>query len=169
MHPYDHPLFLHFIVYFNDNEDYFECHEVLEEYWKSQPGFSKEHPLTGYILLSTGFYHWRRGNAAGAKRTLHKALRRFREMPEQFQQYKEQIAFGQLTVLLEERLALLEAGQTFRPFKLPVSAGLEEKALRAKTELTLLPKNSAAVIDKHMLRDRPHILSKRQEKKKGRY
>ena len=35
MHPYHHPLFVNFIVYFNSNQDYFECHEVLEEYWKS--------------------------------------------------------------------------------------------------------------------------------------
>ena len=65
MHPYHHPLFVNFIVYFNENQDYFECHEVLEEYWKSLPDGGKEHPLTAYILLATGMYHWRRGNTTG--------------------------------------------------------------------------------------------------------
>ena len=52
MHPHQHPLFVNFIVYFNENQDYFECHEVLEEYWKSLPdGCTKDHPLTAYILL----------------------------------------------------------------------------------------------------------------------
>ena len=34
MHPLFHPLFVDYCAYFNGNEDYFECHEVLEEYWK---------------------------------------------------------------------------------------------------------------------------------------
>ncbi|MER2115318.1 MAG: DUF309 domain-containing protein, partial [Solibacillus isronensis] len=34
MHPLFHPLFIDYCAYFNGNNDYFECHEVLEEYWK---------------------------------------------------------------------------------------------------------------------------------------
>ena len=37
MKPLYNPLFVKFIVYFNENQDFFECHEVLEEYWKEFP------------------------------------------------------------------------------------------------------------------------------------
>ena len=73
MKPLYNPLFVKFIVYFNENQDFFECHEVLEEYWKLSPDRTKEHPLVGYILLSTAMYHWRRGNTTGADRTIKKA------------------------------------------------------------------------------------------------
>ena len=77
MHPYHHPLFVNFIVYFNSNQDYFECHEVLEEYWKSIPDSDKDHPLTAYILLATGMYHWRRGNKPEHPVHFNKAMTKF--------------------------------------------------------------------------------------------
>lgn len=167
MHPYYHPLFLHFIVYFNDNQDYFECHEVLEEYWKMQENFSKEHPLTGYILLATGLYHWRRGNLTGAERTLNKALARFRQIPERYVDYKEEVAVDQVIHSIETSLAGVRSDSPFTAFPLPVSPDLAKEAEAAKMMLRLLPKDSAAVIHKHMQRDRSDILLQREEKKKG--
>ncbi|RKJ17377.1 DUF309 domain-containing protein, partial [Butyricicoccus sp. 1XD8-22] len=60
MHSLFHPLFVQYFTYFNGNKDYFECHEVLEEYWKILAPGDKKHPLVGYIQLATGMYHWRR-------------------------------------------------------------------------------------------------------------
>ncbi|PID16628.1 hypothetical protein CSV63_01705 [Sporosarcina sp. P34] len=167
MHPYYHPLFLQFIVYFNDNQDYFECHEVLEEYWKEQENFSKDHPLTGYILMATGLYHWRRGNTAGASRTLNKAITRFREMPVQFDSYQEEVSIDELIMQLEHCLTRIESGKDFYTFPLPISQQLEIEAEKYKPQIVLLPKNSASVIHKHMHRDRSDILLQREEKKKG--
>ena len=93
MHPHHHPLFVNFIVYFNENQDYFECHEVLEEYWKSLPDGGKEHPLTAYILLATGMYHWRRGNPTGAIRTINKALKKFQQFNLQKPSYRREIDY----------------------------------------------------------------------------
>lgn len=167
MHPYYHPLFLQFIVYFNDNQDYFECHEVLEEYWKEQENFSKDHPLTGYILMATGLYHWRRGNTVGASRTLNKAITRFREMPVQFDDYLEEVSIDEIIIQLEHCLTRIELGEYFYTFQLPISSELEVEAEKSKSLIVLLPKNSASVIHKHMQRDRTDILLQREEKKKG--
>lgn len=167
MHPYYHPLFLQFIVYFNDNQDYFECHEVLEEYWKEQENFSKDHPLTGYILMSTGLYHWRRGNTAGAARTLQKAITRFSQMPVQFGNYLEEVAVDEIIDNLENCLKCIETGDDFYTFQLPISPQLQVEAEKFKPSLALLPKNSASVIHKHIQRDRSDIISQREEKKKG--
>ena len=73
MHPLFHPLFVEFCAYFNTHEDYFECHEVLEEYWKDYAPGERIHPLVGYVQLATGMYHYRRGNTVGAARILAKA------------------------------------------------------------------------------------------------
>lgn len=167
MHPYYHPLFLQFIVYFNNNQDYFECHEVLEEYWKEQNNFSKDHPLTAYILMSTGLYHWRRGNTVGASRTLQKAIRRFQQMPVQFADYLEEVAIDGIIDDLENCLQCIEAGDEFRSFQLPISPPLQVEAEKAMPQLALLPKNSASVIHKHIQRDRSDIILQREEKKKG--
>ncbi|PIC65509.1 hypothetical protein CSV79_00065 [Sporosarcina sp. P13] len=166
MHPYYHPHFLHFIVYFNDNQDYFECHEVLEEYWKGQQDFSKEHPLTGYILMATGLYHWRRGNIKGATRTLRNALCRFQQMPAIYSDYKKEVAVDQVIQQLEKSLDRIESGECFTAFPLPISTALQHAA-ENEQPMQLLPKNSAAVIHKHMQRDRSDILLQREEKKKG--
>ncbi|MDV6377637.1 DUF309 domain-containing protein [Sporosarcina sp. GW1-11] len=166
MHPYYHPHFLHFIVYFNDNQDYFECHEVLEEYWKEQQNFSKEHPLTGYILMATGLYHWRRGNIKGATRTLRNALRRFQQMPDRYSDYKKEVAVDQVIQQLENALDRIDSGKCFTAFSLPISPALQHAA-EHEQPMRLLPKNSAAVIHKHMQRDRSDILLQREEKKKG--
>lgn len=167
MHPYYHPLFLQFIVYFNDNQDYFECHEVLEEYWKEQENFSKDHPLTGYILMATGLYHWRRGNTAGASRTLKKAITRFRQMPVQFGDYLEEVAIDDIISKLEYCLESIKSNDEFHAFQLPISPRLQVAADHTKPSIALLPKNSASVIHKHMQRDRSDILLQREEKKKG--
>lgn len=167
MHPYYHPLFLQFIVYFNDNQDYFECHEVLEEYWKEQENFSKDHPLTAYILMATGLYHWRRGNTAGATRTLNKAIRRFRQMPVHFDDYQEEVAIDTIISNLEHCVKCIELSEGFYTFPLPISQELQIAAEKSKPSIVLLPKNSASVIHKHMQRDRSDILLQREEKKKG--
>ena len=91
MKPLYNPLFVKFIVYFNENQDFFECHEVLEEYWKLIPDRTKEHPLVGYILLSTAMYHWRRGNTIGAGRTILKAISRLEKITKEHPSFSDGI------------------------------------------------------------------------------
>lgn len=166
MHPYHHPLFIHFIVYFNRNQDYFECHEVLEEYWKSIPRADKEHPLTAFILLATGLYHWRRGNFKGAIRTLVKAEKRMLAFPPLFRQ---EIDFEQLSHDLKQTIEAVRAEKPFSAFPLLLYSGtLHTSATKAASQLDLLPAGSNAIIHKHMLRDRTDILISRQKKKRGR-
>ena len=168
MHPYHHPLFCKFIVYFNENQDYFECHEVLEDYWKSIPGYTKEHPLTAFILLATGMYHWRRDNHNGAYRTMLKAERRMLDFTSHSELYIEEINFKLLLQDLQHALENVKSGLRFVPFKIDISSHtLKRLVENSPVQLELLPADSDAVIHKHMLRDRTDILAER-EKKKGR-
>ncbi|MFS0687951.1 DUF309 domain-containing protein [Sporosarcina sp. 179-K 8C2 HS] len=167
MHPYHHPLFLNFIVYFNRNQDYFECHEVLEEYWKSIPNYTKDHPLTAFILLSTGLYHWRRGNVHGAHRTVVKAANRMQDFSTFDARYTEALDYRQLVQDTERVISNMEKGEAFSPFTiLLTSASLQRSVDEIASSMDLLPADSDAVIHKHMLRDRSDILAEREKKKR---
>nr|WP_255723317.1 DUF309 domain-containing protein [Sporosarcina sp. ACRSL] len=167
MHPYEHPLFLNFIVYFNKNQDYFECHEVLEEYWKSIPNYTKDHPLTAFILLSTGLYHWRRGNMDGAYRTLVKAEKRMREIRKLDVRYTVAIDFKKLVHDTEQSVRLVKNSEPFSPFPIALtSVSLQRSVEELASSMNLLPVGSDAVIHKHMLRDRSDILAEREKKKR---
>lgn len=169
MHPYHHPLFVNFIIYFNSNQDYFECHEVLEEYWKSIPDSDKDHPLTAFILLATGMYHWRRGNIPGASRTLNKAMTKFPTFLVKYPIYTEEIDFDLLVYDVTKAVNRLEQDLPFDSFPITIlSVKITDLAIKLEQSMTLLPYGSDAVIHKHMLRDRSDILREREEKKKGR-
>jgi predicted metal-dependent hydrolase len=57
---------------FNDGE-FFRCHEVLEEAWKSEDGPRRQF-LQALIHVAVGFYHSQRGNPAGAVGQLRKGM-----------------------------------------------------------------------------------------------
>lgn len=51
---------------FNE-EDFFECHEVLEELWSEQQGESKKF-VQGLIQAAVGLFHFGNENFGGAKK-----------------------------------------------------------------------------------------------------
>ncbi|MFC4411002.1 DUF309 domain-containing protein [Chungangia koreensis] len=161
MHPLLHPLFIKYIEYFNGERDYFECHEVLEEYWKEVDPGNKDHPLVAWIQLATGLYHWRRNNFSGAKRMLEKShLKMFRQQGSEF---FAGIDLEHLLSDISRSLKAVEKREAFIPFKLQLSTSffgdgvdtaiLDEKFREAE---------SKSLIHKHMRRDRSHILQERQ-------
>lgn len=72
------PLYVAFLVYFNRDRDYFECHEVMEELW-----LAKGHdPLyKGLLQVAVGLFHFRYGNVMGAWKMLCSAAERLRPYP----------------------------------------------------------------------------------------
>lgn len=156
MNPLHHPYFVKFIVYFNENQDFFECHEVLEEYWKSIPNRTKDHPLVSYILLATSLYHWRRDNKVGALRTIVKVNNRFEKMATIYPAYTTSLQFAKLLEQIRLTKELISNDKPFRTFKIesrhPI---LDLKVEEMTSTLELLPSNSDAIIHKHILRNRP--------------
>ncbi|WP_343221975.1 DUF309 domain-containing protein [Paenibacillus tritici] len=56
------PLYLAYLIYFNRDRDYFECHEVLEELWLEK----QRDPLYKALLqVAVGLYHFRNNNVRG--------------------------------------------------------------------------------------------------------
>jgi predicted metal-dependent hydrolase len=58
-----------------NNGEFFVCHEVLEEAWTQERG-PRRLFLQAIIHVAVGLYHCQRGNPAGAKGQLGKALRK---------------------------------------------------------------------------------------------
>lgn len=165
MHPLFHPLFIKYIVYFNEHQDYFECHEVLEEYWKDIAPNDKTHPLTAWILLATGMYHWRRGNSSGANRSLSNAQKRFsltKNSP-----FYEGINMTDLHVSLSQSIKLVKHAAPFQAFTLTLD--LNELQAKTKSQDMPTPLTGNELIHKHMLRDRSEILKAREEKRRNRH
>lgn len=159
--------YIQYLVHFHGDRDYFECHEILEEYWKELPDGNKQSIWVGFILLAVSNYHYRRQNAIGAERTLQKAITILRN------QQKSPIQLGldlpKLLLCLEKRLVDIQAKQPYQSFNLPI---IDEKLLNLCLSSTAAMgltwgKDSnlrqIAIIDRHKLRDRSEVINQRHQ------
>nr|WP_209851262.1 DUF309 domain-containing protein [Paenibacillus sediminis] len=72
------PLYVDFLVYFNRDQDYFECHEVLEELWlkKGRPPIYK-----GLLQVAVALFHFRNNNIHGARKMMAGAAAKLADYP----------------------------------------------------------------------------------------
>ncbi|MUT65367.1 DUF309 domain-containing protein [Paenibacillus sp. NEAU-GSW1] len=68
--------YFRYLLEYHATRDFFECHELLEEYWKEHPDDPRSELWVGLIQLAVGHYHLRRGNSAGARKIYANALKR---------------------------------------------------------------------------------------------
>lgn len=156
---YLHPLYVDYFAYFNKNQDYFECHEVLEEYWKTLAPGDKSHVLVGLVQLATGMYHWRRGNTTGARRILIKAVRCLQAQAQH--ELLSVVHTESLQNNLTQALQQLEQGAPFAPFTIR----LTNEALQTRVDAKTVPTYTADYLqNKHALRDRSEVLEARAAK-----
>lgn len=160
MHPMYNPSFVQFLTYFNGNEDYFECHEVLEEYWKDIAPRQRKHILVGLIQLATGMYHWRRGNFKGASTILKKSRHSIIEHASS--PYLEKLDVAQLLVQIENAEKSILDQQDFRSFPISITdSSLNNIVLTEIEDLIVL--DASFIMNKHKLRDRSEVLQERAD------
>ncbi|CAM4210730.1 DUF309 domain-containing protein [Paenibacillus tarimensis] len=76
MSDYPEP-YLEYLIQFHAVRDYFECHELLEEYWKTIPAEEKGREVwVGLIQIAVAQYHLRRRNASGALKMFEQSAKR---------------------------------------------------------------------------------------------
>ncbi|WP_088007924.1 DUF309 domain-containing protein [Indiicoccus explosivorum] len=163
MHPLRHPLFIRFLIHFNYEQDYFECHEVGEEYWKMTAPKDKMHPLTGWIQLAVGMYHWRRSNYPGALRSFIRAKNKLRDAGE----WTDGIDSTELIRLTQEAVDAVTAREPFQSFLIPVKG--RELAAQLRRQIEETPPEDIDLhylTHKHRLRDRTSIIALREQKKR---
>jgi predicted metal-dependent hydrolase len=101
---------LHGIRLFNQRE-FFVCHEVLEEIWRPARG-PRRYFLQSVIHLAVGFYHFERGNKAGAVRQLRKGLRKLAGYLPACENIDTALLYRESL----ERLETIQHGRTFAAF-----------------------------------------------------
>lgn len=168
--------YIDFLVHFHGDRDYFECHEILEDYWKKVDKANKHSIWVGFILLAVANYHYRRNNLTGAIRTLKKAS--FILAKDDLQLEKLGLNSNALRKMLSNQLANMKTNIPYKSLQLPlIDATLarmcKQRALDkgfvwgATSDLA-----EKSIIHRHTLRDRSDVIKEREQqllKKKRKY
>jgi len=158
--------YIQFLVHFNGDRDYFECHELLEEYWKESNDKKKDSIWVGFILLAVSRYHHRRGNFKGAKRTLEKAIKIL-----SLQENSSSIMGlepNDLFALLSKILSDIDKGAQYQSINLPVKDPVLLQACITECEKKgfiwgHVSSVANSIVHRHKLRDRSKVIEERQE------
>jgi len=119
--------YVRFLAHYQGDRDFFECHELLEEYWKAHPESKFRNEWVGLIQAAVGMYHYRRGNVAGAAKSFEGALRR--SSPERLRELG--VDADAWLARIAETLRAARAGEPYRDVDLPIAdAALEAEAKR---------------------------------------
>jgi predicted metal-dependent hydrolase len=164
--------YVQFLVHFHGNRDYFECHEILEEYWKESNDTQKDSIWVGFIQLAVSRYHHRRGNFNGAQRTLKKAIRilSLKANGLIIQGLDVNVLFPLLTKLIGE----IEKEECYQSINLPViDPTLLNACIKRCEELGFIWGESSnledeSIVHRHKLRDRTMVIEERMESLRNR-
>lgn len=161
--------YVEFLVHYHGTRDYFECHEIMEEYWKQETNSLQRKAWLALIKSAVAAYHERRGNTAGAAKMWDSALRNVRDRESVFSLGLDRDAYERL---LSERLAsCTEARHTaFRDPNLPITdESLLERCIIRCGELGVSwgapSTNDPELIHKHTRRDRADVINERERQK----
>jgi predicted metal-dependent hydrolase len=159
--------YLEYLIYFQAERDYFECHEVMEEHWKEHPGDPLSVAFVGLIQLAVGLYHQRRGNRAGSVKMLQSALKHL--TPEDIASLG--MDSDVLREMIADRVDRLKAGlpAEFVDMDLPILDPLLLEQCQQECLKRVLvwsrPSDcgNEQLIHKHKLRDRSQVIEERNE------
>lgn len=164
LYPYPETFIAYLAEYFG-SRDYFECHELMEELWKSEKGEPQEGCWLVLVRIAVAQYHARRGNAAGALKLFAKAARELDPSA------MERIGLdgGRLASMMRERLSEWRGpgGVRYADFELPLAdARLLQSAQALARERgwswgTPGDRVAAEVIHRHLTRDRSEVVAAR--------
>ncbi|SDC45163.1 hypothetical protein SAMN02799630_00292 [Paenibacillus sp. UNCCL117] len=159
--------YVQYLIYFHADRDYFECHEVLEEYWKEHPEDPRGGAYVVLIQIAVASYHERRGRRSGAAKMLQGAVERLARTS------LAPLGLDQEETLarLEKRLRELEAGdKPFEDLNLPIAdpelLDLCREQCRGRADWERpSPMEDLFLLNKHTLRDRSGVIAERLRQK----
>ncbi|MFC5467672.1 DUF309 domain-containing protein [Cohnella suwonensis] len=158
--------YVDYLAEYYGSRDYFECHEIMEEYWKEHPDSPQLSSWLVFIRIAVCLYHARRGNWKGAAKLMGKAA-----------QEADAEQFGKLGMdgaKLKEALrsaaqAWSEPNAEYADIELPiVDAALRQAAIDRCGELGYSwgirgEEAGEDVIHRHLTRDRTEVVRARAE------
>ncbi|WP_308634369.1 DUF309 domain-containing protein [Paenibacillus silvisoli] len=158
-----------FLYEFHATRDYFECHELLEEYWKEHQGDPLGPTWVGLIQLAVGSYHHRRKNDRGALKMLRQSRERLTA-----QRLDELGIDGEaLLMLIDAKIAAIESMEPYTDLNIPfVDTELLARGMQiaqADGYLWGAPSRmDEQLIHRHTLRDRSDVIAAREAAAKAR-
>jgi uncharacterized protein len=159
--------FIHYLYHFHVDRDYFECHEILEEFWKEETKQQKDSIWVGLILLAVANYHHRRNNFPGATRTLEKAI----TILDSKKESTAKLGFDveELLNLLSSHKTRLKNQKQYQSYSLPIHLSNKELSrCFSQTEISIMNWGKESdlcnerLIHRHKLRDRTDVIAERQ-------
>lgn len=156
-----------YLFYFHCLRDYFECHEVLEEFWKEQPNHSREDHWVGLIQIAVALYHHRRGNFNGAKKMMNNAISNLSKKTKEIE--KLGLDSMQLIGILQKHSQKIENKLQYESINLPIKDDHLMQICYDMAEKQNLNWGSASdlsnvyLVNKHTLRDRSDVIETRKE------
>lgn len=158
--------YLDYLYHFHCDRDYFECHEVLEEYWKEKDAAQREIHWVGLIQVAVGLYHHRRGNFKGALRMLQNAHSIIGNESAAINSLG--LDSRELVILLEERIDCVGKGKPYNSFNLPIVDPQLQLSCEAMAKKSSMPWGAASdlldgsLVNRHTLRDRSEVIAERR-------
>ncbi|WP_159883364.1 DUF309 domain-containing protein [Paenibacillus puerhi] len=159
--------YVSYLVYFHAERDYFECHEVLEEYWKEHPEDPNSEAYVVLIQIAVASYHERRGRRGGAAKMLAGAVERMKRT-----------SLAPLGLDHEETLQRMErrlqelrgAEREFTDLNLPIAdlgllTACRERCRTMEDWEKPSPMDDIFLVNKHTLRDRSGVIAERLKQK----
>lgn len=152
--------YIDYLYEFHVTRDYFECHEILEEYWKKDPPGNRKIYWVGFIQMAVAFYHYRRKNFTGARKLMNKTIAVFEI---------EKNAINALGIDCEELLKRLrdsakniEAYVPYHSISLPFSDPHIPGLYLSKGYCKNNNGVTSYLIHKHFMRDRSDVIKERK-------
>lgn len=157
--------YIAYLVEFHATRDYFECHELLEEYWKGHPNDGKGEIWVGLIQMAVGQYHERRGNLRGAARMYRQALDKLRVSE------VEPLGLDKASLVEQLKARIETAASGMRDYKdmelSLIHEPLKEQCMKLCEQQGLTwgipsPMGDESVIHRHLKRDRSEVIAARE-------
>ncbi|WP_338451744.1 DUF309 domain-containing protein [Niallia oryzisoli] len=161
--------YIDFLVHFHGDRDYFECHEILEEYWKKVDSNNKNSVWVGLIQLAVANYHHRRGNFNGALRTLQKALKIISSNEVLIQN----LGLHPCSLLkqITARITSIEKRNNYQSMNLPIHSNLLLESCKSRSQelnmkwLIESDLTNIQIVHRHKERDRSTVIEERNKAK----
>lgn len=154
--------YIRYLAHFHGNRDFFECHEILEEYWKSQP--PRDEIWVALIQIAVGLYHHRRGNYGGAEKMLRSSMNKMND----HDITRLGIDLQLLQELLLQRIEAIRNKEEYSDLNLPLTDPeleneCKEECLRNGWQWQSASPRHDSLIHRHTLRDRSDVIREREE------
>lgn len=157
--------FISYLIEFHATRDYFECHELLEEYWKEHPDDGLSDFWVGHIQVAVGQYHERRGNFRGARLMYESAIVKLSN----YAPIMLGLDLMELISQLEQHITACEEKSAYEDIQIDIVdthllALCKEATLQRGLEWGMSSKQvNDDVIHRHKLRDRSDVITARHE------